>query len=284
MKFDPLAWRPLRHGVIVVGALAATGWAVGPLEQPAWEVVRATQPALRLDSLQNAMGQGITVGLLGGFRAILADFFWIKANAEWEHSEPAVTQGWLKLVTTIDPRPLYYWLGAARIMALDMPVWRINAIGPYDEVPAGVRARIEAEQAELAIKYLEEGLTYHPGEGWFYVDIAMYQMNKLRDTAKAAETFRLAAEQPHAPFLAGRIYAELLWHKLNRPQEAYDWLVKIYPTLPKAPGSTGAEHETAEARKGSDNDIETAQADIVLERIRALEKELLIPAEKLFKP
>lgn len=268
---------------MATGVLAAAGWAVRPLEEPAWQAVKAGQPALRLDSLQNAMGEGVTVGLLGGFRAIVADFFWIKAHAEWAHNDLPQTQSWLRTVTTVDPRPVYFWLEAARIMASDIPVWRIEEMERRGEVPAGVKQRIVEQQGEIAIKYLEEALTYHPDVPNIYVDIAQIHLAKFKDVATAAEIYRQAAGLPNAPYFISRDYAYLL-HRLGRVQEAYDWLVKLYPTLPKAPGDPGVENEVPEVRQASEFEIEVAQAPVVLGFIRDWEEELKIAVEKRFKP
>lgn len=268
---------------MATGVLAAAGWAVRPMEEPAWAAVKAEQPALHLDSLKDAVGEGLTVGLLGGFRAILADFFWIKAHTEWARSNLPQTQSWLRTVTAVDPRPLYFWLEAARVMASDMPVWRIEKIGPSSEVPAGVKQEIIEQQAEVALGYLDEALTYHPGSTHVYVDIAQIYLSKIKDVATAADYYHRAALVPDAPYFVSRDYAYLL-HRLNRVQEAYDWLVKIYPTLPKAPGVPGEEHESPALRQATDYQIDSAQAEVVLGYIREWEKELKIPVEYRFKP
>jgi len=83
-----------------------------------------------------------------------------------------------------------------------------------------------------------------------------------------------ASEQPNAPYFAARIYAELL-RRMGRNAEAYDWLKKLYPTLPKA----------ADAALGiTAFQVESAMAPVVMERIRELEKELNIPEGESFKP
>jgi tetratricopeptide (TPR) repeat protein len=185
-----------------VAVLAAAGFLVRPFEQPAWDVVRSKQPALKLDSLQGALGQGVTVGLLGGFRAIVADFFWIKTNSVWEDNDLPGTQTFVKLVTAIDPRPLYFWQNGSRMIAYDMPNWRIVKEGGYDAVPAARQRRIDEEQSAVALKYLNEAIGYHP-------------------------------DNPDAPYYAARIYAELL-KRMGRNAEAYTWLKDLYQKLPKA--------------------------------------------------
>ena len=274
MKFNLAAFRPALTGFLVVVALALTGAAVRPFEEPAWQFVKSKQPALKLDSLQGALGQGVTVGLLGGFRAIVADFFWIKTNAVWEDNDLPKTQTFIKLVTAIDPRPLYFWQNGSRMIAYDMPNWRITEEGGYDVVPQARQQKIDEQQSAVALNYLNEAFGHHPDAPLLHVEIANVYLNRLKDTASAAEAYRRAALQPDAPYYAGRIYAELL-RRLGRNAEAYAWLKQLYTTLPKVPDPT---------KNITPYQVDTAMAPVVLERIRELEGELNIPEVQVFRP
>src|SRR5690606_26319529 len=95
-------WRSLP---VVLLVLALLGWATGPLVQPAWREVRAGEPALHAQALEATLGQGLTFGLLGGFRAVLADFLWLRTNMYWESYDVPSTHKMIELVTTVDPRP-----------------------------------------------------------------------------------------------------------------------------------------------------------------------------------
>ena len=263
MRFDLAAFRPLRTGFVVALGLLGAGLVLRPLESPAWEAVRAKQPALRLESLKDALGQGVTVGLLGGFRAIVADLFWIRTNSVWEKNDIPATQTSIKLVTAIDPRPLYFWLNGSRMIAYDMPNWRIDKAGGWDAVPEAVRRRFDEEQSAIAIKYLEGALGFHPNEPLLTLEIGNIHANRLKDIETAARYYLEASKQPDAPYYAARIYAEWLFRRLERPAEAYEFLKKLYPTLPK--------------------DDDMAQAPVVLGRIRELEDELKIPTTLRFR-
>lgn len=262
MRFDPAALRPFRTGLIVALGLFASGLVLRPLEAPAWEEVRGKQPALRLESLKDALGQGVTVGLLGGFRAIVADLFWIRTNSIWEQNDIPGTQTSIKLVTAIDPRPLYFWLNGSRMIAYDMPNWRIDKAGGYDAVPDAVKRRFDEEQSAVAIKYLEGGLGHHPDDPLLILEIGNIHLNRLKDVETASTYYLRASKLPGAPYYAARIYAELL-RRLDRHAEAYAFLKQLYPTLPKGEMM--------------------AQAEVVLERIRELEEELKIPVTQRFR-
>ena len=263
MRFNPFNFRPLRIGAVVVLSLLFAGIAVRLLESPAWEKIRAQQPALRLESLKDALGQGVTVGLLGGFRAIVADLFWIRTNSIWEKNDLPGTQTSIKLVTAIDPRPIYFWLNGSRMIAYDMPNWRIDKAGGYDAVPDSVKRHFDEEQSSVAIEYLNGALTFHPDNPLLTLEIANVHLNRLKDLDTASRYYLKASEQKDAPYYAARIYAELL-RRQGRNEEAYQFLKQLHPKLPT-------------------EDV-MAQSNVVLDRIRELEDELKIPAVRRFKP
>lgn len=267
MKFNPpTAFRPLRTALLALIVLALAGLAIRPLESPAWRKIKDAQPAFNFKSIEGALGQGLTVGLLGGFQAILADFFWIRTNTVWESNDLPGTQTYIKLVTAIDPRPIYFWQNGSRMIAYDMPNWRIDAAGGWDKVPDSAKRKFDEEQSTVGVEFLKNGLGFHPHEPLLYIEIANIYLNRLKDPATASEWYLKATEQPNCPQYAYRIYAELL-RRIGRKAEAYAWLKKLYPTLPQ-------EGEAAAY----------AMPNVVLERIRELESELNIPLATRFNP
>ncbi|MSU46895.1 MAG: hypothetical protein EXS42_07205 [Lacunisphaera sp.] len=153
----------------------------------------------------------------------------------------------LELTVAADERPLYFWLNGARILAYDLPEWS-PAAGPLP-----IRQRASEDQARRALDFLDKGIRWHGPAAELYVEMANIHLRRLDDPASAARCYRLAAEQPGAPYYAARIHAELL-RELGRPQEALHWLRQVLPTLPAADPA--------------------ARREVVLERIKALEQEL----------
>ena len=204
------------------------------------------------------------IGLLGGFRAITADFLWVRTNAVWEDRDLPATQTLIRLVTTVDSRPLLFWINGARMIGYDMPVWRLESlVREAGGVPAVVERRIVAEQTEAALRLLARAQTYHPDEPRLVIEMANLRHRKLGDLAGAAELYRQAAMLPGAPYYAARIYGEML-RQLGREREAYAWLVDVHRRLPT-------------------NDP-MALPEIVLGRIRALEDQLRIPDAERYRP
>jgi tetratricopeptide (TPR) repeat protein len=249
--------------VVILVVLAVAGTVLDFVAKPAWAAARARQPALRLDPSLAAAGQGVTLALLGGFRALVADAVWIRMYVIWERHDLPGTQSLIQLVTAIDPRPLYFWINGARILANDLAAWRVEAAGGYQAVGEAYEQRVNREQGSLALAHLEAAKTFHPQSADLWIEQANIQLHRIRDPAAAAESYRRAWEQPRAPYYAARLHAELL-RRQGRKAEALEWLMKLHPTLP--PGDDGAARDT------------------VLERIRELERELNVPAASAYQP
>ena len=245
---------------VTIAALAAAGGALRLMVAPVWDDLRARQPALQLDAA--GAGQGATLAILGGFRALVADLAWIRMYALWEKRDLPATETLLRVVTTIDPRPVYFWLNAARITAYDFPFWRVLAAGGFAVVPDEVQTRLSHEQARAALRGLETAMRHHPGSVELWVERANIELNRLGDLGAAAESYRRAWELPGAPHYVARLRAEVL-RKAGRRAEALEWLARLHPTLP--------------------SDDPAAAADIVLGRIRELERELGVPPEQSYR-
>jgi hypothetical protein len=243
-------------GLALVGATLQVGIA------PVWRQVRARQPALQLEAAAGA-GQGLTLALLGGFRALVADAAWVRMYTLWERQDLPATETLLRFVTTIDPRPVYFWLNGARIVAYDFPAWRIEAAGGYEAVPEEVQRRLSHEQARAGLRMIEAAMAFHPASTDLWVERANIELNRLGDLAAAAESYRRAAELPRAPYYVARLHAEVL-RRAGRKAEALAWLARLHPTLPA--GADGA------------------AADVVLARIRDLERELQVEREQAYRP
>ncbi len=247
----------------MVAGLAGAGALLGRVAAPVWTDRREHEPALRLESVAVAGGPGVTLALLGGFRTLVADATWLRMFVRWEQHDLPTTESLIHLVTTVDPRPVYFWLNGARILAYDLSAWRIELAGGYDVVPMAEQSRIDHEQAGLALAYLDAAMRFHPATADLWIERANIELNRLGNMAAAAESYRRAWELPQKPYYAARLYAQLL-RRLGRKPEALDWLIRLYPQLP--------------------TQDEAAGADVVLGRIRDLEADLAVPEARRFQP
>ena len=128
--------------VSILLLLVLLGLLARPIEAPAWKAVKAGQSEMNLEAFEGALGQGLIIGVLGGFRAILADFLWIRTNIIWERKDRAKLDSMVRLVTTLDPRPDFFWINGSRMI-------EIKAQG-------GRLARVERPRLSLDAYFLKE--------------------------------------------------------------------------------------------------------------------------------
>ena len=192
----------------------------------------------------------------------MADLLWLEANASLSSGDLATAEALLGAVTAMDPRPVYFWVNAARITACDIAAGRVAAFGGASRLPAGVWRRMGLEQARRALRVLDAALQHHPESPALWIERENLQLGRLGDMDGAATSYRRAAARPGAPYFAARLHAELL-RRLGRKEEALAWLIRLHPRLPAG--------EPA------------AAADLVLARIHGLEQELGVPEGRRYR-
>ena len=249
---------------MVLGMLTAAGAALQPVAD---SVRRAAYPATvaaeRPVRLAAQLGRGSSIAVLGGYRALAADLLWLETYLAWAAGDRAATQALIRLVTTVDERPVAFWLNGARMIAFDLAQWRLNEAARDGVVAAAAQRRIHEEQTEAAVELLLEARRFHPRDAAICIELANVELYGRADVAAAARWYRVAAELPQAPYCAARVHGELL-ERQGRSTEAYAWLRRLHPTLP--PGEP------------------EAMAGIVLARIRRLERTLSVRAENRYVP
>ncbi|MGF1483817.1 MAG: tetratricopeptide repeat protein [Opitutales bacterium] len=262
--------RGLRLTAVSLAVLFLTGLLAYPLERGAWKRVSANLNELRVEEVESALGQGVILGVLGGFRTLMADLLFIRMYTHWEKKEWTKVEALMPVLTSVDPRSLYFWINANRIVAYDIPVMRIREINAGFKRAGSDRVltpeeeqAIHAEQGLKAIDSLQQGLTYHPDESTLMQDIASTYLNKVGDVEKAAEWYLRAWQTPTRRYYQARLHAQLVYN-LGRVQEALDFLIAHYREIPK--------------------DAPYARASVVLERIREMEDELGLPESERFQP
>lgn len=248
----------LGGGALVLAGLLFTGLATRPLVP-----VRDPADGNQAETALVAGGSGIGLAALGGWRTIAADFMWLRVQDAWEHRDLPATHTAIHLVTQLDSRPLVFWLNGARMLAYDMPEWRIEAAGGFDAVPVAWREKIYSEHARLGLDLLARARARLGDRHELWVEAANIFAKKVQDYDAAAACFLRAWRRPNAPYYCARLHAEML-RKSGRQAEALAFLVSLHPTLP--------------ARE------DEAMASLVLARIRELENELQIAPSNRYAP
>lgn len=228
---------------------------------PSWSGANSPAATSNREMYSAAATHGLSLGVLGGFRALAADIIWLRAYIAWENKEAVRTESLVNFAATLDERPLTFWLNGARMIAYDIPAWQLN--GNDLNASAVEQKRFSDQQARRALAFLNRAITCHPENADIWIECGNIELYRLHDVPAAAESYRRAALQPGAPYHAGRVYAELL-RRLGRRAEALDWLKAWHPHLPR--------------------NLEAAAAEVVLARIRLLESELCIDAADRYEP
>ena len=201
----------------------------------------------RVDSPPRSAGQPAqrAFAALGPIASLAADGGWLGLNVAWEKQDEAAVRGWIAWVLAAEPATPYFRVNAARMLAFDLPAWRVQA---QRDVPAAVERAWRERAAEEALAVLAGS-----EDPTLLIEAANIVLYGRRDRLAAAALYRRAAELPGAPWHAGRIHAQLL-REMGRDREALEWLRGWWPRLPA--------------------DDPTAQRELVRQRIAELELEL----------
>lgn len=198
----------------------------GEAAESAWSRSRRAVPELRRADLELTAGQGALLGLLGGFRPVLADLTWIRAYVKWERRDRGC-EALLRLACLLDPHATAFWENRANMVGLDMAHWEIRARGGYHKVPEPEQQAAFARFARKALEGLEEGVPVARRPSSLLVIGGYLAETKLRDPLLAAAYYRRAHESPPAPWYCAYFVGRLL-HDAGRTREAYAYLRDIW--------------------------------------------------------
>lgn len=140
------------------------------------------------------IGQGMSLALLGGFRALVADFLWISAHAAWEQNRWFTMRQDFEVVTTLQPRAVLFW---------DMASWHLawNASHAAFNDPAeprlAVRLRDQRHWMRAGRELLERGIVNNPENAFLHEKLAWMLHDKFQDLCGAADAALKAVKLCH---------------------------------------------------------------------------------------
>ena len=209
----------MKRALLISLALVLFGAAKLPFEH----ALTRTAP-LHLD-LREQVGQMGFVAALSGFRAVVADFLFIRAYIAWERTEWSRVLLLFRQITTLQPRSILFWDMAAWHMA-----WNAGTAALNDPTQPRLALRIKAQREyfDLGRDFLEHGIKNHPERPQLYEALARLYRDKYKDHARASEYFAQAATKPEAPSYAKRFAAYELSYCDGREREAYARLLALY--------------------------------------------------------
>ncbi len=226
----------------------------GELGDRGWNSARRAIPELRRADLDLPVGEGAMLGLLGGFRPLLADLAWIRAYVKWERRDRGC-EALLRLACLLDPHATAFWEARINMVGLDMAHWEIRARGGYLKVSEAEQQRAFERFARKALEAVEEGVPLSRKPAALLVLGGYLAETKVKDPLLGADYYRRAHENPPAPWYSAYFAARLM-RDGGKAREAYQYLRPLWvSTLSKE-------------RDGSPTELEF---------LRGLETELRLP-------
>lgn len=246
-----------RWGFALIVLLGFGAWKV-PVERSLWAQQKAAgfHAAQWNLGLRDQVGQMGFVAALGGFRALVADVLWIRAEAAFERNEWGRLKLLVDAVTQLQPRSVIFWKMAHDHMAYDAA---LDAKHDPLERNEFVRRKAEREYLRIGEQFLLDGLKFNPESALLYECLGNLYARRMGDPARAAEAYALSAQKPGAMGYVGRFAVYERAKVPGREKEAYAQLCELY--------RTGQRFET------------------VLRLLRTLEAKLDVPAaQSIFRP
>lgn len=184
-------------------------------------------PGLSIE-LRAKLGQNLALGLLGGFRAFVADLVWLKAHGCWMERMWFQLKERVELAVLLQPHAISFW---------DVGAWHMAWNASYDE---GINQNYPSQAWRLkrrhdwvmaGKRFLEEGIRNNPDHYDLYFRLGWLIYERLKDPMKnpleAAPYFVKAASFPDAPLYVDRMVGRM-YVKGGKTREAYEWWKKLW--------------------------------------------------------
>jgi len=158
---------------ILLLVLAAALLAGGGVAQRSMNQDRAALGLTRVEPLENAPPVlAFTTVALGGFRGLISNALWIRANELQENDKFFEMSQLADWITKLEPHFVQVWLVQAWNMAYNISVkFKENAPGDYTDRWRWVQRGIELLR--------DEGLKYNPNELLIYRELAWFFQHKI---------------------------------------------------------------------------------------------------------
>lgn len=171
------------------------------------------------------IGQMGFVAALSGFRAVVADGFWIHASMVWERVDWAAMKLDFDIVTTLQPRCVMFWDIAAWHMYANASV---AAFEDRKQPRAALRLKAQREYWKLGEDYLLHGIANNPENPGLYTSLGTLYRDRLQNHEEAAKVYLRGSLLPGAPVYLHRFAAYELARCPGHEREAYEKLLGFY--------------------------------------------------------
>ena len=174
--------------------------------------------------MRDVIGQGMAIGLLAGFRGVVADFLWIQSHSHWEKKEWLQQYSDMQVVTTLQPQSVLFWDSGAWHMA-----WNIGYAERVDTNNYTLAQGIKREMVwhERARQFLLRGIENIPNRHELYFKLGWLYDQKFKDPCLAAEQYGIAARFPDVPAYVVRMHCRKL-AECGKVVESYECWKSIW--------------------------------------------------------
>jgi hypothetical protein len=175
--------------------------------------------------IRKQIGQMGFIAALSGFRSVIADGLWIWAHVAWEHTEWGKMKVLFDGATSLQPRALLYWDGAANHMAFNASV---AAMQNPNEPREALRIKARNDYYRLGESYLLRGIEFNPDHALLFDRLGQLYDVKFKNPEKSYWAYSEAAKRPDCMGYVHRMAAYQLAKVPGREREALDLLVQYY--------------------------------------------------------
>ncbi|MEM9398778.1 MAG: hypothetical protein AAF984_01095 [Verrucomicrobiota bacterium] len=179
---------------------------------------------------RDAMGQGLMLAALSGFRGVAANFAWHDVTKAWENQQWSRVKKNIELAVLAQPRVDFFW---------DFGAWHLawnassSALRNGDNPSEFGRNKESKMWIEEGRKLLERGISINPESSELYARMADLHARRLHDFYTAAEFYKKASDLPDSKHFLIR-FPGYMYFEAGDTQAEYAYWMEVWPKLSPA--------------------------------------------------
>jgi len=212
-------------------------------------------------SVTDQLSQGAMLAVLGGLRAVVANYFWIQMENAFENQQWYKVKSLVGLATTLQPRSVLFWDMGSWELAWNASVSKLENIEVKSAAQRTLDSRFWIEEGR---KLLQRGVENNPDSYELWYKLGFLEEQRRHDYLAAARDYAEALQHPHTLTYLERFVGYDLERGGDLPG-AYQWWRRLWLSTP-------------------DHTQRSRAWDKVEKRIRDLEAKLNIPEDQRIFP
>ncbi|MEM9443869.1 MAG: hypothetical protein AAGA18_00820 [Verrucomicrobiota bacterium] len=176
-------------------------------------------------SMRDALGQGLLLTALSGFRGVAANLIWLEVTEAW------MERNWIKLKKNVEiavllqPRNEFYWEQGAWHLAFNAS---LNSSTDLGNIHTNFREKQEEslQWINQGINLLERGIAFNPDSSQLHERLADLYYRRLKDYHRAAKYYEMASQLPGAKQYVLRLPG-YMYEKAGDEQAEHEYWEKV---------------------------------------------------------